>query len=242
MKPVQIGEVGFTTEDLKDKLGEFAELFDKRPISDNHGGMDAPQMFGAWFLIQHLKPECVVERGVWYGQGTWFFEQAAPKAHLVCIEPNQPRVQYVSSKAQYLPHDFELYDWSNIPHSETVCFFDDHQNALERIILASKFGFKHLMFEDNYPRSQGDCTSLKTILENGGKEADVVREMLEIYYEFPPVVKGENTRWGDPWTDDEYPTKTPLLTERTAEMECFFKGFEQYTWICYAKLKEGLIE
>jgi len=239
MKPIEIGNVDFSVEDLKESLSEFAELFRQRPILDNAGGMEAPQVFGAWFMLKHLKPKCIIESGVWYGQGTWFFEQAAPDASIICIEPSPDRIKYKSPRAQYLPHDFSVYDWSPLPHSETVCFFDDHQNAMERLSVATKWGFQHLIFEDNYPRSQGDCVSLKTVLENAGDEAETARKFLDVYYEFPPVVKGDKTRWGDVWTDDEYPTKPPLLEEKSTSMEDFFEGYENYTWICYAKLKES---
>lgn len=42
-----------------------------------------------------------------------------------------------------------------------MCFFDDHQNAVERIKSAVNRGFKYLIFEDNYPIGQGDCVTLK---------------------------------------------------------------------------------
>jgi len=133
--------------------------------------------------------------------------------------------------------DFSRVDWAaTIDCETTLCFFDDHQNALERLKIATPQGFKHLMFEDNYPITQGDCVSLKTILEEGGEDGELAKKYLEVYYEFPPPVKGELTRWGDPWTDDVYPTHDPLITERTAEYEDYYDGYENYTWICYAKV------
>jgi len=238
-KPVTLGTPPCTIEELTDSLDEFAEIYSRRPIEDNLGGMKAPQMFAAWFMVKKLQPKWIIESGVWYGQGTWFFEQASPSSSLLCIEPNLPRIKYQTQNAKYTTTDFSRIKWEQyVQPEETLCFFDDHQNAVSRVKVASPQRFKHLMFEDNYPVTQGDCVSLKTALEESKEDADVVKDYLESYYEFPPVVKGEKTRWGDDWTDELYPTHTPLLTEYTEEYKDYFDGYENYTWICYARIGE----
>lgn len=236
--PITIGTPPCTREELCAALDEFAELYKKRPVQDNEGGMKAPQMFAAWFTAKKLQPTAIIESGVWYGQGTWFFEQACPEAKIFCIEPNLPRVKYQSKRAQYTQADFSFHKWSEYVDCETtLCFFDDHQNALSRLEIAAPQGFKHIMFEDNYPVSQGDCVSLKTILEQGGEDKALAEKYLVSYYEFPPTVKGEKTRWGDDWTDDNYPTHDPLITENQDKYADYFDGYENYTWICYAEIK-----
>jgi len=52
--PVTIGTPPCTNHELTSALKEFAELYKKRPIEDNHGGMKAPQMFSAWFMARKL--------------------------------------------------------------------------------------------------------------------------------------------------------------------------------------------
>ena len=59
-------------------------------------------------------------------------------------------------------------DWNHLPKGDTVLFFDDHQNAYERVKTANRFGFKHLIFEDNYPPLKGDCYSLKKAIMHSG--------------------------------------------------------------------------
>jgi hypothetical protein len=236
-KPVGIGEPPCTVEELVETLPEFAELYKRRPIDDNHGGMKAPQMFAAWMMARKLQPSSIIESGVWLGQGTWFFEEACPTAELICIDPNLQRIQYHSSSAKYTEFDFSKIDWKeHVDCSNTLCFFDDHQNALDRLRTATPQGFKHLMFEDNYPITQGDCVSLKTILEEEKEESVTAKKYLEVYYEFPPPVRGDLTRWGDPWINEVYPTHPPLITEQVAGYEDYFDGYENYTWICYAKV------
>jgi len=237
MKPITIGTPPCTREELIGALTEFADLYKKRPIDNNHGGMKAPQMFAAWFMSRKLQPTSIIESGVWLGQGTWFFERACPSAKIICIEPNIQRIQYKTDDALYIQTDFSQVSWKDYVNCETtLCFFDDHQNALSRLEVATPQGFKHLMFEDNYPIIQGDCVSLKTILEENKEESKNANKYLISYYEFPPPVKGEKTRWGDDWTDEFYPTHDPLITERCEEYEDYFDGYENYTWICYAEV------
>ncbi|MGH9857246.1 MAG: hypothetical protein ACRD4B_05320, partial [Acidobacteriota bacterium] len=137
-------------------------------IQDNKGGMLSPHMFLVWFALTRLKPKSIIESGVWLGQGTWLFEKACPYAELHCIDPFLNRIQYKSTRAKYYVRDFSTIDWNDLPKDETLCFFDDHQNAYERIKTARWFGFKHLIFEDNYPAGKGDCYSLKKVFMRSG--------------------------------------------------------------------------
>ena len=69
-------------------------------------------------------------------------------------------------------------------------------------------------------------------------DASELLDKLNIYYEFPPVVKRKTTRWGDPWTDDHYPTGDPLLYEDDKDLyPVFYDEAKDYTWICYMELK-----
>ena len=62
---------------------------------------------------------------------------------------------------------FSKQDFKKLPKN-TLAFFDDHQNALERVLQCRKFGIKNLIYEDNYVDGTGDCYSLKKILSNSG--------------------------------------------------------------------------
>ncbi len=256
------------------KLAEFEELYRNRPIQQNGGGMLSVPMFLAWFVLQRLQPMAIIESGVWLGQGTWFFERACPDAKIYCIDVNLKRIRYRSCRAEYFDNDFSAIDWSHLPKGQTLLFFDDHQNAYERMKIASWFGFKHLMFEDNYPVSRGDCYSLKQAFSGAGSafqanrglalpktvqvvaskllgaslqnpvsvapnlvDAAYLNRNLEIYQELPPVFQRENTRWGDPWSKEDYPTPEPLLERvTTPHQQLFYDEATAYTWMCYAKL------
>ena len=158
---VQIGEPSWSREAMIAGLEEFAELYARRPLSDNTGGMKAPHMFMAWFALRQLRPEVVVESGVYRGQGTWLIDQACPNADLYCIDVDLDRIEVRPERATYFSQDFSSLDWSHLPAQGTVLFFDDHQNAYERVKTVRWFGFQHMIFEDNYPSDVGDCYSLK---------------------------------------------------------------------------------
>ena len=75
-----IGEVPWFRDSMLTRLDDFAQLYARRPITNNAGGMASPHMFLAWFVLQTLAPKAIIESGVFFGQGTWLFENACPNA------------------------------------------------------------------------------------------------------------------------------------------------------------------
>ena len=163
----QIGQPPWSREYLISNLEAFTEIYQRRPIDDNTGGMKSPHMFATWCALRALRPKAVIESGVWKGQGTWLIEQACPDAELHCIDPDLRNLEYRSHRATYYEHDFSTIDWSSLPRADTLLFFDDHTNAYERLKTARWFGFRHAIFEDNYV-AHGDCYSLKQAFMGAG--------------------------------------------------------------------------
>ncbi len=245
---------------MLEKIPEFLRLFAERPIADNHGGMRAPHLFATWFMLQALEPTHIVESGVFKGLGTWLLERAAPNARLYCIDPDPSQRIYHSANAEYFTSDFSKLEW-DLPRDRTLLFFDDHQDALARIVRAEQLGFVHVVFEDNYPVGRGDCYSLKQAftgepaprprrllrgvrqLLSGRSPAErdparYLERTLETYFEFPPVRRAATTRWGDAWTDERYPTPPALIESVGDPSDAFSAEAQAYTWICYAKLRK----
>lgn len=228
-------------DDLLEMIPPFLELYSKRPLEDNEGGMKSPHMFALYCFLMKLRPETIIESGVWRGQGTWLIENTLPGVKLYCIDIDLSRRKYISNKATYYDKDFSAIDWSAISDkTKTLVFLDDHQNAYNRIKQAKEMQFKNLIFEDNYPPGRGDCYSLKKAFLHAGHDDDAstglkkmikrmlnrypagyvrpnandaayLNENLSVYYEFPPVFRSDRTRWGDEWIDDKYPTPRPLV-------------------------------
>lgn len=241
---VNIGPVPWSRKEILAAVDEFSEVYEKRPIKNNDFGMRSPHMFAVWFIVRKLNPDIIIESGVWKGQGTWLLEMACPDAKLFSIDVNLSRREYFSKKAVYFEEDFSVQNWSEIT-DKTLGFFDDHQNAYRRLQQCKWFGVKHIIFEDNYPATQGDCYSLKKAFAGVGYEPPLpqkvvphlvpeaaaqyekvrvkpnkmdlymLRKHLDVYYEFPPIFKVEKTRWNDEWSENIYPTPEPLLTAKT---------------------------
>ena len=244
----------WSREDLLNSVDEFNKLYESRPIKDNNGGMKSAHMFSAWFVVKQMKPIYLIESGVWKGLGTWFFEKASPETKIISIDPQPGFRVYTSPISTYQTEDFLKTDWSHLPKEDTLIFFDDHQNFLERMKHANNIGFKKIMTEDNYPYQQGDCYTPKKILSNrkyvidnaghrvwydkNDNDLKYFIENVSIYQEMPPLFKGTTTRWGDNW-DSKYPTPKELLTTNDIEKyPKFYEEKEDYTWICYIELKK----
>ena len=55
----------------QDFLDDFISLYEKRPIKYNKGGMLFTHMFYFYLILKNLKPELIIESGVFKGQSTW---------------------------------------------------------------------------------------------------------------------------------------------------------------------------
>lgn len=234
---MNIGQPNWTNDDLRSTIKEFYDLYMTRPIKNNRGGMMSAHLFPTWFLIKHLNPKCIIESGVFLGQGTYFMEQAAPDACFWSLEPRPQQIQWKSTKVLYDKRDFANIRWQR--GGNIFTHFDDHQNAFSRIQQMKLNGFKYAMFEDNYPTGLGDCYSLKKCFSENGLEAQYLKDSIKTYYEFPPIFKLPQTRFGTPWGD--YDTPDPLY-EKDGEgyeswMDLFIGEANSYTWICYVELK-----
>jgi hypothetical protein len=154
----------FTNKELESHLEDFFRLYFSSPISDNLGGMHANHAFALYVVLKKFSPALVVESGVWKGFSTWLIESTLPNAKIVSIDPEPKTRQYTSFRA----YDIE----------DSLCFFDDHQNAYQRLQDMKWHGFKRAIFEDNFPFGQGDCYSLRHVLSRNGHPT---RQMSEQY-------------------------------------------------------------
>lgn len=247
--------------DLAGLVGEFADLYRRRPLAANEGGMRAPHMFATWVIVRTLRPPMIVESGTWKGQGTWLLEQAAPDAELLCIDPVHANREWTSSRANYTTTDFDDLTWSDVPEGALV-MFDDHQDGYRRIRQAAWHGFHHAIYEDNYPPGIGDCYSLRKAWAGAGHtpprqhglkgtirnllgapptgvpavdgHALALDRHLEVYAEFPPLAAPERDRWGDLW--GTIPTLPPV-SELSSLPPDLATEAHHYTWIAYVEVR-----
>lgn len=163
-----IGDVSWADDYDGMLLEEFLDLYKARPLRTNRGGMGINHSYALFFVLRKLMPNYVIESGVFKGQSTWLIEHALPRAEIFSLDPLPGLREYTSSRVTYLVEDFDGVDWSALDAEQTVCFFDDHQSAFSRLKAMKWWGFKHAVFEDNYPLSQGDCYSMRQVLSGVG--------------------------------------------------------------------------
>tara|TARA_B100000945_G_C20408630_1_gene611411 strand:- start:1047 stop:1979 length:933 start_codon:yes stop_codon:yes gene_type:complete len=189
---------GFFISDteIRKELKKFLKIYKNRPIKSNKFGIQFPHMFASYVILKKIKPKFVVESGVYKGQSTWLIERVLPKAKLLCLDPDLNNRKYISKKAKYSKIDFKDHDFSNIPENSLV-FFDDHQHCMDRLIQAKWLGFKHIIFEDNYPWPQGDFYTLKKVILGTGftrprqklKFFKIMRILKKIFDELKKIKK-----------------------------------------------------
>lgn len=247
--PMHIGEIQWDFSDIPEKLELFYKIYQERPIKENIYGMKSPHLFWTWYILQNINPAYIIESGVYKGLGTWFIEKACPNAKIYSIDINLSNLVYKGTSVTYFDTDFSTIDWSFIDKDNTVIFFDDHQNSLNRLLQMKKLGFKKAIFEDNYPILQGDCYSCKKILSGAGlfngkeiipaqfDDSIKLKKLLKEYIELPPIFKSEKTRWNSEWNTPYYNTPTPIFnTVQTKAQQLLFDEAIYYTWICYTQL------
>ncbi len=159
---VQIGKFDFDINQIIMNLENFVKLYKQRPIKNNIGGMGFSNMFFFYLILKMKKPSFVIESGIFKGQSTWLIENTLPKCEILSIDIDLSQREFISKKSNYSNKDFKFQDLKNIPR-DTMVFFDDHVNHLDRLMEAKFFNIKNIIFEDNYPSGRGDFQTLKQI-------------------------------------------------------------------------------
>jgi hypothetical protein len=249
----------FDEAEMKRDMQEFLTLYETRPLRENSGGMGATHMFGLYMLLRKIKPETVIESGVYKGLGTWLIRATLPDARIFCLDPSPHLIEWKDPQSVYIERDFACIDWSRHidDFSRCLLFADDHQNAIRRMQEALWFGIAYVAFEDNYPTGKGDCYTLKTAAEGGAYpvmdgfqsyQASTynwrrAQAFFETYEEMPPVCIPERTRWGDEWSPSRFETRAPLFADRAdpAIPHQFLDNAAAYTWLCAIKLKTNAL-
>ena len=147
-----------------DKLfQQFWPLYVSRPIQNNSGGCELPQLFGLWCFLRENRPTHIIESGAWKGQTAWLMEQTLPNARIMSIDPVPENRIFTSPNIEYSTIDLTYQDLSAFPPTTTCVFEDDHINHLARLHLLRSWGIRWWIVEDNYPDGCGD-PSLRQML------------------------------------------------------------------------------
>lgn len=223
-------------DELEKLIIEFLKLYALRPIQNNDGGVKSVGAFSLWFFLRRINPNLVIESGVWKGLTTWLIESSLPDANIICLDPHPEVRQYTSKKAIYPSMDFADMDFGNENLSNALVFFDDHQNAYKRVLQAWEKGFKHLIFDDNYPGENGSHLTLQSCLSLWKNEATHLQEIIEKYEIFPPLYQ-----YDKPITAEKVLIDIPALNiTYTPAFEILKQEMCTYRWMTYIKLAKHL--
>jgi hypothetical protein len=186
----EIKKIKWNIYEIKDEIKKFIELYKSRPIKNNKGGMLFPHMFALYFILKKIKPELIIESGIYKGQSTWLIEKTLPKSNIISIDTNLKSRIYISKKAHYSDIDFKFQNFSNIPKN-TLVFFDDHVNHFERIKEALYFNIKNIVLEDNYKKNSKKCDfyTIKQAYEKSGFKHKVnITSYLKTLFKFQKII------------------------------------------------------
>ena len=235
----------WTHEELRSELDNFLQLYSNKPLTDNHGGGLSVNDFYVYFTLKKLQPEYVIESGVFQGQGTWLIENVLPDAKIFCIEPTMSQLKYTSERAKYTTQDFLTFTSDNIDKDraeKTFIYFDDHQDQYERLKHAYDLGFKHILWDDDYPEFKGmrhlSLQACLTRLSDDGFNIpfgsnDDIENKVEEFFIFPPLTKHDELVS----MEGSKIEGTPVLDTVEEKYNIFEHDMHNYRWTTYTKLK-----
>lgn len=148
------------------EIEAFSEALLACPIRQDTGGGGFSAAMLLWAISKALRPELVVESGVFRGFTTWVFRHACPHARQYAFDISFAERQRVEEGVVY--HET---DWMNVSiQTEKVApaliYFDDHVDQWRRIREASQRGFRYLIFDDSLPSKalhNDGCTAAPTV-------------------------------------------------------------------------------
>lgn len=163
-----------SNEEIKKLLPEFIQLYKKRPIKDNKGGMGFNHSFGLYVILKSLGVKNIYESGIWKGNSTWIIEKCFDDFKLTSIDIDLSLREYVSNSdnVTYYEGDIEELSFANEDVKNTIVFFDDHSNVIERLKFLYSWGIRYAIFEDNYPIGHGDVYSIRKIINKSGQKIE----------------------------------------------------------------------
>jgi len=195
---------------LEDYLEEFLTVYENRPDKVNLCGMRINHSYALFLAIKALQPASIIENGVNAGHSTYIMRAASPDVKIYAIDPlvepicGQKQRWMDTVKSEYFTGDafldFTEIDWKSkiqsgeIDPQTTMVLLDDHQDPSTRYPTILKYGFRHILFEDNYKYGKGATRQDKAgwlpkqLFHLDNKESRFYFQITKRYAEFPPLV------------------------------------------------------
>ena len=230
---------------LDDFMDEIYEPF----YSENTGGMKTPDMFTLYVMLREIKPDVVIESGVWKGQSTKLIRKTLGEdCEIICLDPrpifgwqddNDNTTYYTDSKFK----DFGNLDLKDYEDMKTLAFFDDHMNNLKRLKDSYTKKVNYMIFNDNYPKNCGSHLTLQHVFNDDERFGNLLNEnekktlnnIIEKYEIYPNIFPGK-IKTGEGYFECEsyFDKYERLYHERWSVFE---EERESYRWNTLVKLK-----
>ena len=98
----------WSEEEIVEEIKVFNQIYKERPIIENLHGMRFPHMFATYFILKKIKPDFVIESGIYKGQSTWLIEKTLPNAKILSIDLDLSQRIYISKKPLMNEIDLDL--------------------------------------------------------------------------------------------------------------------------------------
>jgi hypothetical protein len=113
-----------------------------QPGANRFGGLLA-----LWMVAAALRPQTVVESGVFIGASVYVWRRALPEARILGFDLNLQHLKFRPEDVTFIEND-----WSFVSQDETpvprLVFFDDHIDCVQRLKEAYARGFDYVLFDD----------------------------------------------------------------------------------------------
>ena len=156
-------------------LDELLTIYEARPDKINKCGIRINHALALFLTIKVLQPTTIVESGINAGQSTYLMRAASPVAHTYAIDPlvkpicdqggrwmdsaaaQNKTTYYSGTNFQDLGRInlFSKINSGEVDPQKTLVFLDDHQKVFDRWNVLMKYGFRHVLLEDNYKAEEG---------------------------------------------------------------------------------------
>ena len=164
------------------EIERFMEALPSCQVLQHGGGGGWSAAMLLWAIARALKPELIVESGVYRGFTTWVLRQACPHARQYACDISFAERRRLEPGVIYHESDWMELTLDCTAQNAELIYFDDHVDQWRRIREASARGFRYLIFDDSLP---------STALHSDGQAAVPTVDMLfEAYLE-----DGEEIRW-----------------------------------------------
>ena len=248
LRPSRLDDGGATVmEFATDDLRTFVRDVWDDGLAGNTGGMGAPDLFTLYVALKTLRPKVVVESGVFNGISTRLIRRVLPEATIICLDPRAiDAFGYVDANERTTYHiardfvDFEKLDLSAYNRDEVLVFFDDHQDAYDRVLQSAAKGITDVFFNDNYPLDSGGHYTLDHLLRGDTRhrnlseaERSEVIDLLIVYRVFPNIYPGDIKTMDGVFGCESFFKEG----ETDDELAIFKEDRNRYRWNTYVKLK-----